>query len=174
MSTKKISIFLLMVGFLCFLLAGCQGSQIQVAKTSPEVQPLRSETLDVRNCETTKDLHKTLSDFLQVSSQVTISEQAIQQGTENTVDIPDQMCDRLLDAVESAYQEDLKQAQSRLKEVKIDVPADKIYMYQIQWIEEKFQAEISFSMEDQQYQTSYTYALEIPQIDGSKQMSCTA
>jgi hypothetical protein len=147
---------------------------VQISKTSPTLHLLHTETLDVRNCETTKDLHNSLYDFLQAREKVTITEQANAIETGHILDIPKTKWKDLADEVSGAYQQEYKQAQASLQEIEVNVPADMIHMYQIQWIEKTYQGTISFPFDDAWYEVSYTYKLRVPQMDGFRQMSCTA
>ncbi|MDZ7843515.1 MAG: hypothetical protein U5K99_01735 [Anaerolineales bacterium] len=170
---KRSPILLIITGLSLFLV-GCGGNQVEVTKTSPTVQPLYSEYLDVRNCDSTKALDKTLSDFLTVQEEVTVSEQATAVSSGKTSPISGAICKDLRDKVETAYHQEYQEAQNSVQEIAINVPADKIHMYKVQWNKKTFSGSLSFQLEDELYETSYTYKLEVPQLDGSFTMSCTA
>ncbi|MFO8036621.1 MAG: hypothetical protein R6U57_08380 [Anaerolineales bacterium] len=172
MAIKKLIILTIIIPG--FLLTGCKASRIQVEKVTPTVQTLHSEILDVRNCETTEDLHQSLYDFQEVQTKIEIHPTATQIGTGNRMEIPKETNSILLHEIKKAYQPELKEAVIALKETKIHVPADKIHMYQIQWLAKTYHATISFSLDGEAYEASYTYRLEIPQIESSRVMSCTA
>lgn len=172
MRFKKLIVLAIIIPFI--ILTGCKSTQVEVNKGTPTVQTLHLEILDVRNCETTEDLHRSLADFQEVHQQTEIHQKATQKSTGNRMDIPEEARSILIQEINKAYQPELQRAVIALKETKIHVPAEKIHMYQIQWMEKTYHSTFSFTLDREAYQSSYTYRLEIPQIDGSRHMSCTA
>lgn len=170
---NRTPILQIIIGLTLFL-TGCGVNQVEVIKTSPTVQPVGSEYFDVRNCDSTKALDKTLSDFLPVREEVSVSEQATVVSSGKTSLLSKSTCRSLRDKIESTYREEYQEAQRSAQEIAIQVPADKIHMYKVQWNEKIFTGSLSFQMDDDLYETSYTYKLEVPQLDGSLTMSCTA
>lgn len=171
--SNRLFTILVFIG-LCLPIAGCGVNQVEVTKTSPTVQPLHSEYLDVRNCDSTKAIDKTLSDFLPIREKVTVSEQATAVSTGKTSPVSGTICKNLRDKVETAYRQEYQEAQNSSQEIAINVPADKIHIYKVQWNEKIFSGSLSFQLDDELYETSYNYELEVPQLDGSFTMSCTA
>jgi len=163
----------IIIGLTLFL-TGCGVNQVEVIKSSPTVQPVHSEYLDVRNCDSTKALNKSLSDFLPVREEVNISEQAAVVSSGKTSLLSQATCRSLMDKIESIYRDEYQEAQRSVQEIAIQVPADKIHMCKVQWNEKIFAGSLSFQLGDDLYETSYTYKLEVPELDGSFTMSCTA
>jgi hypothetical protein len=126
-----------------------------VIKTSPTVQPVGSEYLDVRNCDSTKALDKTLSDFLPVREKVSVSEQATLRSCGKPSLLSGATCRSLRDKVESTYCEEYQAAQRSAQEIAVQVPADKIHMYKVQWCEKIVIGSLAFQRDDDLAGTSF-------------------
>lgn len=184
MMRSKIAITELII-FLWILLAGCStlSAQIskavpntlsaQVTKAVPEERALKSEILDLRNCASNEDLHSNLASEAPIKMQVALAEEAT-STTGDTILIPTELKEKLTTQIELAYQQAYEEAFSNAERIELDVPAHMIYMYDIKWTEQIFSSTVSFPMEGQDCIASYTYTLEIPELDSFTVMACTA
>ncbi|MGD2156564.1 MAG: hypothetical protein PVG32_06785 [Anaerolineales bacterium] len=159
---------------ICLILVGCNEQRVQVSRAVPAERQLTSETLDIRNCETTEDLHQPLSARLQVTKHISIDEKATLTTTDEKVEVPEEMRAELKTEIERVYQDEFEQAQSGLQQYELFVTANKIHMYKIRWVQREYRSNISFTMDNKPCEASYTYRLDVPEVEGYTEMACTA
>lgn len=169
---KKILALILFV--FSAVLVGCGELAIQVEIVNPEELRIGTETLDIRNCDSNEDMVTSLGSQAPVKQHITISEQATLEKTGLYIDIPVEMLDELKLQVESMYQAEFDEALGSAEQVIFTIPAHKIHMYKIHWIQQHYQSTISFSIDRKPCTASYEYTLEVPELDSLTTMSCTA
>ena len=169
---KRILAFMLII--LSVGLAGCGEHPIQVAVADAEESQVGTETLDIRNCDTTEEKVTTLATEAPIKHQIQISDQATLEETGTPIEIPPERLDELTIQVTNAYQVNYDEAQREAEQVAFTIPAEKIYMYKIHWIRQTYRSTISFSIDRQPCTVDYEYSLEIPELDSITTMSCTA
>ena len=156
------------------LLVGCNNLSVQVTKAVPEERALRSEILDLRNCASNEDLRSNLATEVPIKLKITLAEDATSKTTGKTIVIPNEVKSNLISQIELTYQQAYDEALSNAERIELNVPAHKIHMYDIKWKGQDFSSTVSFFMDDQACIASYTYMLEIPELDGFRTMACTA
>jgi len=156
------------------LLAGCSSQLAQVSKAVPEERHLRSEILDMRNCQSEDEMNTTLASEAPVVYQVTLAKNATSTATGEEVEIPGEQQAILEDELVSAYQQEYEEATANAKQVELVIPAHMIHMYDIKWKEQTYSSSISFSMEGESCMADYTFVLKIPELKSYTTMACTA
>jgi hypothetical protein len=160
--------------FVLVLSAGCSSQSVQVTQVTPVERHLRSEILDIRNCDSNEDMHTNLASEAPILYQVSLAKNATAASTGAVVEIPSEKQAILETEIVSAYQHEYEGAVAIAEQVELMVPAQMIYMYDIKWKEQVYSATVSFSLGGQACLADYTYSLEIPDLVGRKTMACTA
>jgi hypothetical protein len=165
---------LLLIAVTCLLGTGCANRGIQVATVAPVERALRLETLDLRNCDSKEEMLTTLASEAPVRKNITISGEAASTATGETIIIPAETQASLEAQIESNYQSEYEQALTTAQRERLTIPVNKIHMYKVQWKQKMFSSTVSFLLNDELCQASYTYSLDIPELTGYFEMSCTA
>ena len=157
------------------LMAACSRSSIQVSRAVPEELALSfAETLDIRYCDSNDDMLTTLASEAPVRQHTSIAEEAISVDTSAAIEIPADTLANLNKQIEGAYQQEYEQAVASSEQVEFNIPGHMIHMYKIKWNQQVFRSIVSFYINNQACTASYTYALEIPELDSANVMACTA
>jgi len=170
---RQDTILIMLSAALCTLLVGCSSS-VQVSQVGPEERSLGSEILDMRNCDSNDAMITTLASEAPVRQQITLSGEAFSNKTGEAIDLPADEKTKLISQIESAYQQEYERALEHAGQVEFTIPGHKIHMYAIKWTQRIFRSTVFISMEGQACTASYTYALEIPELDSYTVMACTA
>ena len=171
---RQKSLLTLIIFSLYACLVGCSNSRIQVEQAVPEELAHDTETLDMRNCDSNDDMVTTLAAQAPVRQEIYISEQATVVETGLEIDVPTITLEELRLQVESVYQPVFEEAVANAEKVKFTIPGHMIHMYKVHWIQQIYQSTVSFSINGQTCTASYVYKLEIPDLDSTTVMACTA
>jgi hypothetical protein len=165
-------ILVVLTAMMCMLLAGCSSSA-QVSQAAPEEGELTSKILDLRNCDTTEELHTTLGSKAPVSYQITVARLATSTTTGESSVIPDEISAALEADIASAYQPAYEQAVKSAEQVELVVPGTRIRLYEIYWKQQVYRSTVTFKMNDQDFTAGYTYVLVVPELGPFTEMACT-
>ena len=143
---------------------------IRVVKVLPNTQVVSNAEYSLRNCGGNTPLRQPLSVAAQISTTVTVSEQAtLSDGT--TMPVPDS---QLVQEVELAYQDELTAARATLDAIEMFAPPYTNWQITIIWEERSFAASVSFPSGGLTAMAAYTYTQHVPSMGYQKQMPCTA
>ena len=157
------------------LMAACTRLSIQVSRAvsqSDTFLPRRKGTGPL--IERNEDMLTTLASEAPVRQRISIAEEATSVGTGTAIEIPADTLANLNVQIEGAYQQEYEQAVASTEQVEFNIPGHMIHMYKIIWNQQVFHSIVSFSIKNQAYTASYTYELEIPELDSATVMACTA
>ena len=148
--------------------------RILVTVVEPVRRVLESKNYEVRNCETTIDVHKVRSEEFPMQEAIVLGAQATatQGGSEVAFAADAQAL--LVSEIKSAYRETLDSAAAWLDREEFVIPVGKIMVWQIEWEEQQFVSTVSCQMNGVEYTIPYTYTLTAPNITIARSMSCTA
>jgi hypothetical protein len=146
-------------------------ADIQVERAKPAKKTGQSEDFPLPNCGGTGPLKISLSNQVQIEKSVTVG------GTAKTsagieVGIPPSPKLKLEAEVQAAYQEALKQEQARLDMITMEAAAGTYVIYVIQWEEQNYDSNISFTGKGEVLRTPYTYVLQVPKLGDSRREDC--
>jgi len=86
--------------------------------------------------------------------------------------IPETVKLKLEIEIEAAYQKAYEAANSRLDTIDMPAAAGTHVIYDIGWYEQVFNSIVQYSMDGQVYEAPYTYKLQVPKLDNSRQVFC--
>ncbi len=157
-----------------WLLTGCGEQPIRIDIPVPIEKQLETQKVELRNCESKTELHKSLDSLVEIEKVITVSPTATSPASGGHIRISPQLENRLISAVERAFQEKYEQASKELEEVELAVPVGKIRTFEIEWVQQTFTSVIHFIVDQNEYVAEYIYQICIPQDVGYVEMSCTA
>lgn len=157
------------------VLADCSAQSMQVSMATPvEQNSSQSEKYVVlSNCGTLEELHRSLSEEVQVVRTITISDTAKTNDTGETIRLTDNIKAGLITQIEEVYQITLDEANKKVKQTELIVPGQRVRHFSISWKQQVFSSDISFNFDNQMYTASYTCALDIPQASQTVELICT-
>jgi hypothetical protein len=146
-------------------------SDIHVEPAEAERTSGRSEEFPLPNCGGTGNLKQSLTRQFEVRRSSTIENRASTTGGVE-VEIPTAVKATLEAQLEQAYQQTYQSVSSSLYGIEMLAAPGTHVVYVIQWEEQKFVADVSYTMEGEIYRAPYTYKLTSPKISGSYQVKC--
>jgi hypothetical protein len=132
-----------------------------------------TEEFGLPNCGGTSELSQSLGTQTSVKRAVTLGAKA-SATVGGEVDIPAAAKAKLEAAVELAYQQTYETASSRLDTIAMKAAPMSHVVYVIQWEEQRFESNVTFSANGKTYETPYAYTLGTPKISDSYQVACPA
>jgi hypothetical protein len=187
LNKTRFSLWILCASLIC---AGCAGNLPQIGGLVPKdnragvkVEPvvsvdgkslLEKRSLELRNCQSKEDLHKSLATEAQVACTVQVANTAIPITTGAALQLSPEMKTNIEKQVKDTYQGAYDEAQASVEQKEVVVPIGRIHKYTIFWKQQVFKSNASLEMDDVSYSVPYTYTLDIPRITISEQMACTA
>jgi hypothetical protein len=187
LNKTRFSLWILCASIIC---AGCAGNLPQIGGLIPKddrggvnVEPvapvdgislLEKRSLELRNCQSKEDLHKSLATEAQVACTIQVANTAIPITTGAAFQLSPEMRTNIEKQVKDTYQAAYDEAQASVEQKEVVVPIGRIHKYTIFWKQQVFKSSASFSLENISYTVPYTYTLEIPRITISEQIACTA
>lgn len=181
---------ILMVGMLIIIQSGCVSTPTEtfVAESSGELQPdaikdvrveksqatkitVDTEEFNLPNCGGTTELSQTLGTQASVQRGVTIGGKArLITGVE--VGLPSAAKAKIEGEVELAYEQEYQSASSRVDSIRMAAAGGSHVIYDIEWEEQEFVSDVSFTANGMVHRTPYTYTLTVPKIANSRQINC--
>jgi hypothetical protein len=146
---------------------------IRVVQVLPNTQVTSNEDYHLNNCGGTTALRQPFSDAAQVSTEVTVSDQAtLSDGT--IVPVSEPLRSELVHEVELAYQDVLGVARATLDKSEMLAPPFTVWYITVIWEDRFFAASISFPSDGLTAMAAYTYTQHVPIMGYVKPMPCTA
>lgn len=144
---------------------------IRVTTVQPSESLVKTETFPLPNCGGTGEIHQTLGSTASITKSVTLSGKATVRGG-GEAGIPETVKLKLEIEIEAAYQKAYEAANSRLDTIDMPAAAGTHVIYDIGWYEQVFNSIVQYSMDGQVYEVPYTYKMQVPKLDNSRQVSC--
>ena len=146
-------------------------TNIHVDTVIPVENQVDIEKFPLPNCGGTSELNQTLGSNASILKSVTIGAKASTEGS-GEVSIPETAKLQLKLAIEAAYQQTYKSANSRLDSISMKAAAGTSVTYEIGWYDQTFSSIVQYSEKNKVYSASYTYKLRVPKINNSYQDVC--
>ena len=144
---------------------------IRVTTVQPSETLVKTETFPLPNCGGTGEIRQTLGSTASISKSVTLSGKAIVRGG-GEAGIPEAIKLKLEIEIEAAYQKAYEAANSRLDTINMPAAAGTHVIYDIGWYEQAFSSIVQYSVDGQVYEAPYTYKLQAPKLENSRQVLC--
>ncbi len=144
---------------------------IRVTTVQPSETLVKTETFPLPNCGGTGEIRQTLGSTASITKSVTLSGKATIRGG-GEAGIPETVKLKLEIEIEAAYQKAYESANSRLDTIDMPAAAGTHVVYDIGWYEQVFNSIVQYSIDGQVYEAPYTYKLQVPKLDNSRQISC--
>lgn len=144
---------------------------IRVTTVQPSESLVKTETFPLPNCGGTGEIRQTLGATASITKSVALSGRATVRGG-GEAGIPETVKLKLEIEIEAAYQKAYESANSRLDTIDMPAAAGTHVIYDIGWYEQVFDSIVQYSIDGQVYEAPYTYKLQVPKLDNSRQVSC--
>lgn len=158
---------------LCLVIAGCSRVQSNVILAEPVITTLKTENVELRNCDCPDEMQRVLGDDIKLECITTIADTAAGPDGE-AIAIPMLIKTQLRSGVEDAYQTIYQQAKVEAEKTVLTAPPNKIRLYKVVWMEHTYRGMVEFSMDEQVCRADYEYRLHVPTSPSHLEMSCTA
>jgi hypothetical protein len=162
--------------FMCLTMSGCKGSSVQVSQVAPieSNSSLSDRTVEIRNCDGTTELHRSLAAEAQVERQITIADIVTAVASGDSVELSPDIKTLLTDQIDQAYSQVYGEVKTEVERTEMVVPIGKIRTYKVYWKQQVFSSTLSFPINDEMYIADYRYTLDIPHVIITTEISCTA
>jgi hypothetical protein len=165
-----------LIFIMCLTLSGCNGRSVQISQVAPieSNSSISDRTVEIRNCDGTAELHRSLAAEAQVERQITIADVATAVTSGETVELSPDIKNLLADQIDRAYSQVFEGIKTEVEQTEIVVPLGKIRTYRIYWKQQVFSSTLAFPINDEMHTADYRYTLDIPHVIITMEVGCTA
>jgi len=138
----------------------------------PQTSVLGTEDFPLPNCGGSSVMSQSLGSLASVSNSSTIGATATINGG-GDVQVPEVAKLQLQIELSTAYQQTLRNENSRVDTIQLSAEPGTYVIYQVRWEQLTYSSTISYAVGNQVYKVPYEFMLRVPKNNRSDQLPCT-